>query len=206
MKIVVISDTHGLHKDIDIPDGDILIHAGDITRSGKREEIEDFNLWLGTLTHTHKIMIAGNHDYLFERDPPLARSLITNAIYLENESVRIEGLHIWGSPATPRFLKGAFNIKKGTKMQKIWDLIPDDVDILITHGPPKGILDRTWAGIHAGSSDLKLAVQVIEPPLHIFGHIHEGYGKFTLRNTLFVNASLLNASYKIANEAIVLEG
>jgi Icc-related predicted phosphoesterase len=206
MKIVCISDTHTLHKNMKIPDGDLLIHAGDVSSRGKLEEIIQFNDWLGTLPHRHKVMIAGNHDFYFESNPPHAKSLITNAVYLNDSGIEIEGIKIWGSPVQPWFYDWAFNRQRGEDIRKHWELIPTDTDILITHGPPYGILDETARGELVGCADLLEVIQQrVKPRLHIFGHIHEGYGKTAIGETLFVNPSMVNLQYRPVNQAIVVE-
>ncbi len=142
MRLVCISDTHSQHDDIDlIPDGDVLIHAGDCLGRGSIFELEDFDYWLGELPHPTKILIAGNHDWCFQTRPNEARKLVTNAIYLEDSGVTIGGLKFWGSPITPTFRNWAFNRDRGPDIAKHWDLIPDDTDVLVTHGPPEGIFD-----------------------------------------------------------------
>lgn len=173
MRIVCISDTHGKHRSMKIPDGDVLIHAGDLTPRGHEKDIKDVNEWLGTLPHKHKIMIAGNHDFQFEINPVNARSWITNAHYLCDESLTLDGVKFYGSPWQPRFFDWAFNKDRGAPLKAIWDKIPLDTDVLITHGPPHGILDLTFDKIKAGCEELLLAVQRIKPKVHVFGHIHE---------------------------------
>lgn len=173
MRIVCISDTHGKHRTMTIPDGDVLVHAGDLTPRGHEKDIKDVNDWLGTLPHKHKIMIAGNHDFEFEKNPINARSWITNAHYLCDESLIIDGVKFYGSPWQPRYFDWAFNVDRGEPLKVIWDKIPMDTDVLITHGPPHGILDMTFEKIMAGCEELLLAVQRIKPKIHIFGHIHE---------------------------------
>jgi Icc-related predicted phosphoesterase len=206
MKIVCISDTHTLHKNMKIPDGDLLIHAGDVSSRGKLEEIIQFNDWLGTLPHRHKVMIAGNHDFYFESNPPHAKSLITNAVYLNDSGIEIEGIKIWGSPVQPWFYDWAFNRQRGEDIRKHWDLIPTETDILITHGPPYGILDETARGELVGCEDLlKVIQQRVKPRLHVFGHIHEGYGKTEIGETIFVNAAMVNLQYRPVNQAIVVD-
>jgi predicted phosphohydrolase len=106
MRLVLISDTHQRHDRLVVPDGDVLVHAGDFSTRGGVEEVARFNAWLGTLPHKHKVVIAGNHDFLFEREPVLARSMLTNATYLEDSGVTIEGVRFWGSPWQPRFSTG----------------------------------------------------------------------------------------------------
>jgi Icc-related predicted phosphoesterase len=205
MRIVCISDTHLRHDLISVPDGDILIHAGDSTMAGRIEEMAAFNAWLGTLPHKHKIIIAGNHDLLFQHSPTLARSLITNAIYLEDSLIEVEGLKIYGSPWQPWFMNWAFNLERGDEIRRKWDLIPQGVDILITHGPPYYFLDLTADGQRAGCEELAEYVARLKPKAHIFGHIHEGYGVQDWRGIKFINASICDERYRPINAPIVFE-
>lgn len=205
MKIVCISDTHGKHQGLEVPEGDLLIHAGDVSRRGKPKEIRKFNDWLGTLPHPYKVVIAGNHDWLFENAPEEAEALITQAVYLNDSGVNIQGFHIWGSPISPTFYDWAFNRDRGEQIRKHWALIPENTDILITHGPPKGILDKVFTGEEVGCEDLTEAVNRVCPKYHIFGHIHEAYGQATHNGTHYINASVLNLRYQLENEAVVFE-
>lgn len=208
MKIVCISDTHGLHKEVSLPDGDILIHAGDISKRGRREEIEDFNSWLGDIREQFKeiVVIAGNHDFLFETKPEEARALLTNAIYLENESTTIEGVKIWGSPVTPWFFEWAFNRQRGEEISAYWNKIPEDVNIVITHGPCQGISDTVSDGQCVGCSDLMDRVEELkELKLFVCGHIHEGYGMTNKGEITFVNASVCNVKYQVVNQPLVVD-
>ena len=195
MKIVCISDTHNRHRDISVPDGDLLIIAGDISSRGTDHEVKEFNYWLGSMPHKHKIMCCGNHDFGFETHPALFRSLITNAIYLENESCSFGGFKIWGSPVTPWFFDWAFNVHRGSRIANVWDRIPVDTDIVITHGPPVGVLDTTISGDHVGCFDLSLAIERVKPKLHVFGHIHESAGRISLNGTTYINAAQLDHKY-----------
>lgn len=199
MKIICISDTHGFHRSIDVPDGDILIHAGDIDPSfGSRTHLIDFNDWLGELPHKDKILIAGNHDTIFESRPYIIKDFITNATYLKNSSTTVCGLKIFGSPHTIPFA-GAFNTVE-FEISKIWKKIPEDTDIVVTHGPPKMILDKTHYGDNAGDGYLYARIREIKPKLHVFGHIHESYGVYKSDfGTTFVNAAIMG---KELNEPI----
>ena len=144
MRIICISDTHGQHASLRVPDGDILIHAGDFMTYGNApREIIDFNAWLGRQSHRNKIVIAGNHDRLFESHSMPARALITNGVYLEDSGIEVEGLKFWGSPVQPPFNNWAFNVQRGAPIRRHWDKIPMWTDILVTHGPPFGILDQS---------------------------------------------------------------
>ncbi|MGD9487526.1 MAG: metallophosphatase domain-containing protein [Calditrichaceae bacterium] len=204
MRIVAFSDTHGYHDQIKIPDGDILIFAGDMCTKRSLESIEKFNHFLGSLPHTHKIVIAGNHDFPFEREPVEARKLITNAIYLQDQSTVIEGIHFYGSPWQPWFFDWAFNLKRGQALKEKWDLISSDTDILITHSPPFGVLDLVGHK-HVGCEELTAALMRIKPKYHIFGHIHEGYGTKEMNGTTFINAAICNGRFAPENKPMIID-
>jgi predicted phosphohydrolase len=189
MRIVCISDTHARHRLTEVPEGDILVHGGDITNRGDLEDVESFNTWLATLPHKHKIVICGNHDFCFQDRGPEARARITNAIYLEDSGCEIEGLSFYGSPWQPWFFDWAFNLPRGDALAKVWAKIPVSTDVLITHGPPEGILDMTVRGDRAGCRDLLARIHEVKPRLHVFGHIHEAAGREVIGDTVFVNAS-----------------
>lgn len=204
MRIVCLSDTH--NEQFDVPEGDILIHAGDATIRGTVEEVSEFNAWFSLLPHKHKIFVAGNHDWLFETNPVMARAILDKSIvYLLDSAIEIDGLKIYGSPWQPRFYDWAFNLDRGPEMAEKWDLIPAGTDILITHGPPHGILDRTAYGDLAGCEELIKKVKEIRPQAHIFGHIHEGYGQVEDFGTTFVNASNCDEKYYPVNSPVVLD-
>jgi Icc-related predicted phosphoesterase len=188
MRIVCVSDTHGRHRYTEVPDGDILVHGGDVTLHGTLDDVEFFNDWLGTLPHKHKVVIAGNHDFCFQNDPAEARARLTNATYLEDAGCEIAGLKFYGSPWTPLFFDWAFMLSDSDLAAK-WARIPAGLDVLITHGPPHGLLDWTNRDEHAGSSTLLDRVREVKPRLHVFGHIHEAAGRTEVEGTTFLNAS-----------------
>jgi len=205
MKIIAISDTHGLHWSIKIPDGDVLIHAGDLTNRGILQEVEDFNTFLGTLPHPHKIVIVGNHDFCFENYRIDCEDALTNCIYLQDQEVTIDGVRFYGSPWQPWFYDWAFNLERGSEIRAKWELIPEDTDVLITHGPPFGIGDLTAQGEKAGCEDILEVVEGIKPGLHIFGHIHEGYGVTSNDVATFINASSCDQLYQPVNQPLIYE-
>lgn len=217
MKIVCISDTHTKHRQIEIPDGDVLVFAGDLMSSGySAKEVVDFSVWLSELPHKHKVIIAGNHDRLAELNPqPFRDELKEVAIYLEDSGTEIDGIKFWGSPYTPEFGTWAFNAPRDGSIKKHWDKIPMDTDVLITHGPPYGILDKTggllykspgvWEDMSLGCHYLAERVKEIKPVLHIFGHIHGGYGQEIANETLHINASVLSEGYQLKNEPYVID-
>ncbi|SET92014.1 Predicted phosphoesterase [Marinobacter segnicrescens] len=210
MRLVCISDTHGLHRRIPaVPDGDVLIHAGDSLGQGTLENLADLNDWLGTLPHRHKIVIAGNHDWVFQEAPELARETLTHAIYLEDSGVELDGLRFWGSPWTPQFLNWAFMLERGQALREKWQLIPKNTDVLITHGPPRGIGDQVAVDFRTrgvGCVDLEQRLEQL-PNLqaHVFGHIHEGYGQYRRAQTRLINASTCTARYEPTNPLIVFD-
>ncbi len=212
-RIVCLSDTHNCNSQIDVPDGDILIHAGDATITGTVEEVKRFNAWFAKLPHRLKIFVAGNHDWLFERNNELARTLLdTKIIYLQDSETKIADLKIYGSPWQPRFYDWAFNLNRGYELAAKWKLIPDDVEILITHGPPNGILDlvpRHGWDENTGCEELLKRVQEIagfgKLKLHVFGHIHCGYGTEENFGVKFVNASNCDEQYNPSQPPIVID-
>jgi Icc-related predicted phosphoesterase len=170
------------------------------------QEIVDFNAWLGELPHPYKIVVAGNHDLLFEMDPEKARAQLTNAVYLENSGIMLGGISFWGSPITPVFPNWAFHVERGAASRKYWDRVPLGTDVLITHGPPYGTLDkRQILGSRFGCKDLIQAVLRVKPKLHVFGHVHGGYGQELGPNgTCMVNCAVVNEEYVLTNAPTVV--
>lgn len=201
MKIICISDTHNKHHKLTLPPCDILIHAGDFSGKGKKEEINAFLDWFASekVPGIFKIFIAGNHDFGMESEEKAFyenRAKELGLIYLNDSAITILGLKIWGSPITPWFHDWAFNRQRGEEIRKHWELIPSDTDILITHGPPFGILDKTWRGQNVGCEELKKMIfeenKFKNLKLHVFGHIHEDKGIKELAGIRFINASSVN--------------
>ncbi len=205
MRIVCLSDTHDFHDRLVVPDGDVLLHAGDATMGGKPFQVEAFARWFAARPHRHKIVVAGNHDRMFERTPTQARTLLRNVVYLQDDEITVDGLRIWGSPWQPWFHDWAFNLERGPQIAAKWELIPAGIDVLITHGPPAGILDRTSRGEDVGCADLRRELQRIRPRLHVFGHIHEAYGTVEIDGTRYVNASICTERYHPVQLPIVVD-
>jgi Icc-related predicted phosphoesterase len=210
MKICIISDTHTKHKLLYLKkyDADVLIHCGDISGNGGITAITEFMNWFGGLSQfKHKIVIAGNHDWLFERANLRAREVVPeNVIYLEDEEVIIEGVKFYGTPVQKPFCDWAFN-RPEAKLAQHWAAIPDDTDVLITHSPPYGIGDFVPRnGEHHGSPSLYMEVMNrIRPKIHCFGHIHEGYCIKEIDEITFINASNLNEKYMCVNDPVIVE-
>ena len=204
-RLVLLSDTHGFHERLRIPDGDVLVHAGDFCTSGKEAQARAFARWLERQPHAHKVVVAGNHDRCLELDLSLGQQLFQGATYLLDREATIAGLRFYGSPWQPEFMSWAFNLPRGPRLREVWSHIPAGVDVLVTHGPPSGILDRTFAGLFVGCEDLRAAVDRARPRLHLFGHIHEGAGTHTEGPTLFVNASICTEAYDPSNPILVVD-
>lgn len=205
MNFLCLSDTHGKHRLLkNLPVADVIIHAGDISKDGSERSCVDFMNWFSKLDYKYKIFIAGNHDFFFESESQkyLEKVIPADLIYLNDSAIRIEGITIWGSPITPRFFDWAFNRDRGKDINKHWKIIPSDTDILITHGPPLGILDRVGFNGFAGCEDLLKRVKQIKPKVHVFGHIHDSYGQLEMGETTFINASIVDNSYTIKNSPI----
>lgn len=212
INITTISDTHGKHNLVhgrNVGSGDLILHSGDCTPRGAREDIEEFLRWYGDLDFEMKVLIAGNHDFDFEKNPKLCAELCESyGVTLLNDSgVKFNGLHIWGSPVQPWFYNWAFN-RMRTKEQATlrypfigdhWDMIPKNTDILLTHGPAYGILDKTMrTQENVGCELLLKKIQEIRPVLHVCGHIHEDRGIHVEQGSspiTYVNASSLDLSY-----------
>jgi len=231
MKIISISDIHG--QLIEIPECDLFIIAGDICPATNHQEYyqenwlrEKFNPWLDVVPARHKVFIAGNHDPIFQKNKGLLPEF--NAHYLENSSVTIENINIYGSPWTPFFCNWAFNFPRKEKNPEYgynvarmaatacWDLIPENTDILVTHGPSKGYGDVTTYGgrNHYGCSELLKALKRVKPKYHLFGHFHEGYEDGdTIKAlnhtdgsiTYCCNCSIVNENYIVTKPYTVLE-
>lgn len=208
MKILFMSDTHGLHRKLkNMPHADMLIHAGDVSKRGEDHEIEDFINWFSKQDYQYKIFIAGNHDFYFENETTnrIQKMLPQNTYYLCDTGVAIENINFWGSPITPTFFNWAFNRDRGKDIVKHWDEIPKNTDVLITHGPPLGVFDRTKSGLNVGCEDLLKKVKLVQPKYHLFGHIHEAYGIYEDDRTFFANGSILDENYTMTNEPIIIE-
>ena len=213
MRCVAVSDTHNRADRVAIPDGDVLVHAGDLTMRGEPRELERAAAWLARLRprFTAVVAIPGNHDFGAERDPVETRALFEaqGVTWLVDEPATVAGVAFYGSPWQPWFFDWAFNFPRdddGVAASAIWAKIPAATDVLVTHGPPRGILDRTEAGDHAGCPELRVAVEARRRiRAHVFGHIHEGYGSVRAGERLFVNASTCDARYDAVNAPIVFE-
>jgi Icc-related predicted phosphoesterase len=204
VRLVLLADTHGFHRDINIPEGDVVIFAGDICSYGDLSELDDFNAFLCQLPHKYKIVVAGNHDFCLERYPQQSKSRLTNAIYLQDQAITLLGIKFYGSPWQPEFMNWAFNLPPGDALKQKWDLIPEDTEVLITHSPPYGFGDLTPGAEHAGDSELLDAIKRVKPIINVFGHIHEGYGSYKFGRTKLINASICDGLYQPLNSPVLV--
>jgi Icc-related predicted phosphoesterase len=216
-RLTFLSDTHTKHDKLNgfLPGGDILLHSGDLTGRGYITEIENFMKWYDNINnYDTKVFIAGNHDFGFQDDNQKLRGLLTGyktIDYLEDELMMVgedydNMIKIWGSPWQPEFHNWAFNLPRGEKIKEKWNLIPKDVDILVTHGPAFGKLDYVpYDGVNVGCEDLLSCIQEIKPKIHLCGHIHSGRGVVFSEGTLYVNASVLNDRYEFRNKPITID-
>lgn len=213
MRITIISDTHQKHSQLnnDLPGGDLLLHAGDFMTSGySKTEAEQFFKWYEMRAYDNCVFIAGNHDRIMQDEPGMMRGVLTGykgIDYLEDETVSIESpegpmVKVYGSPWQPEFYDWAYNLpRNGEELKAKWDAIPEDTDILITHGPAWGFVDTVLGrNQHLGCELLTERIKTIRPKIHICGHIHSGNGHYFDGHTHFFNASVLNERYNYAHE------
>lgn len=215
MKITFISDTHNKHKFVtnDLPGGDLLIHAGDLSSMGYEHEIREFCKWYDSLdNYTIKIFIAGNHDWGFQNNVEKVKEILNfyeNITYLQDNSTLLgeDMVSVYGSPWQPEFYNWAFNLeRKGNELKEKWDNIPSNTDILITHGPAYGYVDRVIGRVeNLGCELLTERIKELKPKIHVCGHIHTGYGYVFDDGTHYINASVLNESYVYYNKPLTIE-
>jgi Icc-related predicted phosphoesterase len=209
MRIVCISDTHNKHKEIDLPEGDILIHAGDFTNRGTFEEVVTFSNWLAEIKDRYKkiFVIAGNHDFFMERQPALGKNILKDHCeYLFDSEYIYEGIKFYGAPWQPTYFNWAFNVNRGTALAAKWVLIPEDVHVLITHTPVWEILDKNKNGDSCGCKDLLDRLDYLDRlKLHVGAHIHESHGILQQNNKIFVNASICTINHEPINTPIIVE-
>lgn len=198
LKIVHISDTHGYHEEIDIPGGDILVHTGDYARGSKKFETEMFIEWMSEFPHKHKILVPGNHDWFMERLKNEEDDIDPKGIHiLMDSSLELEGYLFHGNSYQPIFFNWAFNLEEEDLIKK-WALIPENADVLLTHVPRFGCLDKNEDLILCGSKSLGEKIAKMSTlKLHLFGHIHEDAGDIFKDGFLSVNGSAIPGSRSI---------
>jgi predicted phosphohydrolase len=201
------SDTHQAHQSLEVPPCDVLVHAGDFSRRrGDRHEASAFLQWFSRQPAAHRVLVAGNHDCVAEEDATWFRAACLGAqvTYLEDDGVVIDGVSFWGSPVTPAYDGLAFNRTPGAALGAHWALIPHGLDVLITHGPPAGVLDL-FHGASIGCAQLREAVRAKRPRFHLFGHVHDGRGEATIEGVRFVNGCAQTGRLDQVRPVVLLE-
>lgn len=221
-KLVCTSDVHGKLHEMDVPDGDVLVLAGDLLRNfhgpNSRHSdaekqlslLEDLAKWLDVLPHRHVVLVAGNHDFVFQYESKKARKIMAahpKIVYLKDTGAEVCGLKFWGSPWQPTFFDWAFNLPRdGDELKKAWAKIPVGLDVLVTHGPPLGVMDSSPGICHEVGDKLLLErVQVAKPRYMVFGHIHGGYGRKKIGETEFLNVAACDEDYEPVQKPQVIE-
>lgn len=208
MKIVIISDTYNKHRALTLPPGDVLIHCGDATMRGTYDEFRAFGKWFQEQPHRIKLFVPGNHDFVCQSEPTMAREMLGcynrgMTFMLVDQRVGAGPLKVYGTPWVPNLEGWAF-YGRHSELERRFREIPLDTDILVTHGPPWGILDKGMN--HFGSEELAIALKPLDLQLHCFGHIHESYGVEDHGGGRYtVNASNCDERYELVNPPIVVE-
>ena len=218
MKITFISDTHNKHNQVtsSLPGGDVIIHAGDVSSMGYKHELQQFLKWFNNLdNYTHKIFIAGNHDWGFQDNPEMCKELLefyNKVTYLQDDMEVIgedysTSVKVWGSPWQPEFYNWAFNLPhNGEELKEKWDMIPHNMDIVVTHGPAWGHLDTVVGqSTNLGCELLAEKLKVVKPKIHVCGHIHSGYGYKFHEGTHYFNAAVLGEDYVFTQKPMTVE-
>lgn len=221
-RVVATSDTHGMLHEAEVPDGDILVLAGDILPNfystsarwsdaeRQLQALDELATWVtDCMSHRKVVLVAGNHDWVFQLEPKQARKVLAaypKIVYLEDAGAEILGVRFWGSPWQPEFCGWAFNLPRdGRELRRAWAKIPAELDVLVTHGPPHGILDLVERGERVGDALLLERVRTVKPRVHVFGHIHGSYGRETVGETEFLNVALCDESYMPVQRPLVLD-
>jgi Icc-related predicted phosphoesterase len=209
MRIVATSDTHSKHKQVPIPDGDVFIHAGDLTPRGNYDEFISVASWFAELKNRfkHRIFIGGNHDFALEINSKYVLDDLfdSDVIYLQDKEIIIDGIKFYGTPWMPPYYDWAF-MREEEWLEKCYAAIPNDVDVLITHTPPFGILDNAADDEKSGSLALRKRLEGLHQlKHHIFGHVHEAYGSEKRGDVTFHNVCALNLQYRYQNEPQVFD-
>jgi len=207
MRLVIVSDNH-TNYNFEVPDSNVLIHCGDFSYQGKPDEMIDFRDWLVRQPHTHKLFVYGNHEKIEQQELYWREYLeeVDGVKCLHNTEYTIDGIKFFGSSFTPTFGNWAF-MQNNDQRKQYWKNAPSNVDVLVTHGPPSGILSNNIEGEDCGCPYLRDYILRHRPRIHCFGHIHEASGVQVDKDlgVTYVNASLLNEKYKMVNKPIIQE-
>lgn len=206
VRIVVISDTHGWHEELDVQSGDVLIHCGDFEDlfAGDAGMLDRADAWLARQNFEKILCTGGNHDRELERRVRTGQQPLAHAHFLQESGLTIHGLKFWGAPWVP-MLDGHAFFAEDKKLETAWSRIPEDVDVLITHTPPAGVLDRSSGEASLGCPFLTDALQRVKPRLHCFGHVHAAAGREDRDGTTFVNATSVDSRRDVVNPPFVID-
>ena len=206
MKITIISDTHNLHRQFAPLEGDVLIHCGDMfnLRDDDPSAITDMDDWFGEQKFDLILCTGGNHDHLLQDYVKYRGNPFKNAIFLQDESYKYNGVVFYGAPWVPELASHAFYQNSRGLITK-WSKIPSETDVLITHTPPSGILDQSSLGLQLGCEFLPRELMRVAPKLHCFGHVHASPGRVKQGRTTYINASSVNSQIQLVREPLVFE-
>lgn len=206
MRVVIVSDTHGRHRALGRLSGDVLIHCGDVDNLFQRypTPVEAVDRWFGEQDFAHILCVGGNHDVEVETRVMARLAPFQNATFLHEAGVEIEGLRFYGVSWVPDLMGHAF-FADDEMLERAWDRIPDDVDVLITHTPPGGILDVSSRGRPLGCPLLARRLRQIQPQLHCFGHVHASAGQRRIGETTYVNATSVNSELVVSRPPVVID-
>lgn len=206
MRIVIVSDTHGSHEELGTLSGDVLIHCGDFCDgfNPNRSDIDNTDRWFAKQQFEAILCVGGNHDFVAEELESRNEPVFEHATYLTDSSTTIGGIHFYGAPWVPELDRWAYFLPDAELKQK-WDLIPENTDVLITHTPPLGILDKPRSGISIGCSHLRAKLENLDLLIHCFGHVHASYGQLNSSKTRFVNATVVDSDFVVANQPVTID-
>jgi Icc-related predicted phosphoesterase len=219
MRIVTMSDTHCIHDKMrySVPEGDVLVHAGDFTSTGTEEQIADFVDWFKKFPHKHKIVICGNHELKFSNNTEAVRKFFPRSIeLLHDRSIEIGGLKFFGQPRTPRYFDWGWMYERGLEAEEVWSRVPKDTDVLVCHGPPFMHGDVCpdyndfWTNSlkHVGCPEQEKRLRDLNVKYVICGHIHHSFGVHQMENkaqTKIVNTSICTEAYRADNPCFVID-
>lgn len=206
MRLVFLSDTHGHYRSLNLPAGDVLVHGGDFGARGDLNDLAQFASWIRELPFRHKLFVSGNNDPCFLSSPQEALEVLEGVQWLRDCSIEIEGVHFYGATWQSLLSRTPLSYERERSARAVlWSRIPSNTDVLITHVPPHGILDRNRRGRNQGCSALRTRVDEIAPRVHLFGHIHECRGHTLEGQTLFVNGAVCDTNYQPQNPPMLVE-
>ena len=212
MRIAMLSDTHTMFEGLTVPECDVLISAGDYSHRGEKESVIRYHRWLDKQPATLILSVQGNHEVWvqenWEESVSIVQGLSDRIHFMRKSTVQYSGKKFFCSAFSPEFCNWAYSIKRGKDAEWHWKGIPADTDILVTHGPPHRTLDQVQEGLSnaLGCEALRERIKTLKRlKLHVFGHIHGGYGEKLVDGVLYVNAAICNEQYRPVNAVKVVD-